>query len=372
MQLSLEPKAIEDVYQTPLVQQTAFWSRVKATLGMKSRAFEFSVRNSDIYTGVGGWSRTNADVVVFAQQVNDEDWIAYMPYGPEIEPSEENQGVFLEELSEELRRFLPKGCIALRYDLNWQSHWVMEQDFDADGEWRGGPRKVFQEMQLNFGTVNGNLFKSLTNVLPADTIVVDLAKSEEDMLGAMKAKTRYNIGLSSRHGIEVRELGFSDLPVWYSLYTETYHRNGLHVNDLRYFESVFSVWMKHLDPNVTVKLLAAFDGDEPLAAMFLIVSAHRATYLYGASSSRKRNLMPTYALQFKAMQIARAAGCTEYDMFGVAPTSDPSHPMHGLYKFKTGFGGSMFHQLGFWDYPLDEKKYHAFAAHEMGMAGYYA
>ena len=149
MQLSLEPKAIEDVYRTPLVQQTAFWSRVKATLGMKSRAFEFSVRNSDIYTGVGGWSRTNADVVVFAQQVNDEDWIAYMPYGPEIEPSEENQGVFLEELSEELRRFLPKGCIALRYDLNWQSHWVTEQDFDADGEWRGGPRKVFQEMQLN-------------------------------------------------------------------------------------------------------------------------------------------------------------------------------------------------------------------------------
>ena len=165
MQLSLEPKAIEDVYRTPLVQQTAFWSRVKATLGMKSRAFEFSVRNSDIYTGVGGWSRTNADVVVFAQQVNDEDWIAYMPYGPEIEPSEENQGVFLEELSEELRRFLPKGCIALRYDLNWQSHWVTEQDFDADGEWRGGPRKVFQEMQLNFGTANGNLFKSLTNVL---------------------------------------------------------------------------------------------------------------------------------------------------------------------------------------------------------------
>ncbi len=42
MQLSLEPKAIEDVYRTPLVQQTAFWSRVKATLGMKSRAFEFS------------------------------------------------------------------------------------------------------------------------------------------------------------------------------------------------------------------------------------------------------------------------------------------------------------------------------------------
>ena len=59
----------------------------------------------------------------------------------------------------------------------------------------------------------------------------------------------------------------------------------------------------------------------------------------------------------------------DYDLYIVGRDGEK---MHGLYKFKTGFGGSMFHQLGCWDYPLDEKKYHAFAAHEMGMAGYYA
>ena len=53
-----------------------------------------------------------------------------MPYGPEIEPSESNQGTFLEELSEGLRNFLPKNCIALRYDLNRQSHWCKEDDYD--------------------------------------------------------------------------------------------------------------------------------------------------------------------------------------------------------------------------------------------------
>ena len=64
--------------------------------------------------------------------------------------------------------------------------------------------------------------------------------------------------------------------------------------------------------------------------------------------------MPTYALQWEAIRRAKAAGCLEYDMFGVAPQPDPTHPMYGLWKFKHGFGGEIFHQLGCWDYPLLE------------------
>ena len=125
------------------------------------------------------------------------------------------------------------------------------------------------------------------------------------------------------------------------------------------------------DKAVQVKLLVACFDDTPLAAMFLILSAHRATYLYGASSSRMRNLMPTYALQWRAMQIAKENCCSEYDMFGIAPCPDPSHPMYGLYKFKQGFGGDVYHQLGCWDYPLEKEKYDYFCACEMNMQGYY-
>lgn len=78
---------------------------------------------------------------MFFQQLNSEDYIAYIPYGPEIEPSEANQGEFLEELSEELRSFLPKNCIAMRYDLNWESHWCKQEDFDSDGNWIGAAEK---------------------------------------------------------------------------------------------------------------------------------------------------------------------------------------------------------------------------------------
>lgn len=63
---------------------------------MHSCAFEYSVRNSDLYDGVCGFSRTNADFIMFYQYLNNEDHVAYVPYGPEIEPSEDRQGEFLE------------------------------------------------------------------------------------------------------------------------------------------------------------------------------------------------------------------------------------------------------------------------------------
>lgn len=371
MEIQIEPKQIIDAYSTPIVQQTSFWSKVKERLGLFSSAYEFKVRNRDIYEGVGGFSCTNADFILFFQYLNQEDYLAYVPYGPEVEPSENNQGAFLEELSEILKSYLPKNCIALRYDLNWESHWCKEEDFDEDGTWIGLPKSEFQEIKLNYGTCNRNLRKANTNILPANTIVLDLMQKESDLLQRMKPKTRYNIKLALRKGVEVRSMGIEGLKIWYDLYHETALRNGLFINDYLYFETMFASKMEGEDNEVKVQLLVAYYDGIPLSAMFLVLSSYRATYLYGASSSQMRNVMSTYALQWKAIQIAKANNCFEYDMFGIAPSPNPSHPMYGLYKFKQGFGGEIYHQLGCWDYPIEEDKYNYFSACEMNMQGYY-
>ena len=371
MEIQIEPKQIIDAYSTPIVQQTSFWSKVKERLGLVSSAYEFKVRNRDIYEGVGGFSCTNADFILFFQYLNQEDYLAYVPYGPEVEPSENNQGAFLEELSEILKSYLPKNCIALRYDLNWESHWCKEEDFDEDGTWIGLPKSEFQEIKLNYGTCNRNLRKANTNILPANTIVLDLTQKESDLLQRVKPKTRYNIKLALRKGVEVRSMGIEGLKIWYDLYHETALRNGLFINDYLYFETMFASKMEGEDNEVKVQLLVAYYDSIPLSAMFLVLSSYRATYLYGASSSQMRNVMSTYALQWKAIQIAKANNCFEYDMFGIAPSPNPSHPMYGLYKFKQGFGGEIYHQLGCWDYPIEEDKYNYFSACEMNMQGYY-
>ena len=58
-------------------------------------------------------------------------------------------------------------------------------------------------------------------------------------------------------------------------------------------------------------------------------------------------------------------------MFGVSPNPDPNHPLYGLYRFKTGFGGEIYHSLGCWDYPLDVEKHRYFTALELTEQGYH-
>jgi lipid II:glycine glycyltransferase (peptidoglycan interpeptide bridge formation enzyme) len=60
--------------------------------------------------------------------------------------------------------------------------------------------------------------------------------------------------------------------------------------------------------------------------------------------------MAPYLLQWTAMRDARASGCKHYDLFGIPPSDDPGHPMAGLYRFKTGFGGQIVHRSGSWDF----------------------
>lgn len=365
-------KSLEEVFETPIVQQTSYWSEVKRKLGLQSYAFNFKVNVSDIHCQCHKSESITSDLLVVLEYVNSRYCFAYVPYGPELEPDCQCQGVFLEELSECLRSYLPPECILIRYDLCWESPWAREEAFfDSQGLWLGPPEHHTQEMRFNFNTIRWNFQKSYTNTLPSNTIFLDLRKSESALLGDMKPKTRYNIRLSERKGVQVKTLSLKEIDVWYDLYKETAIRNGIYLHDLEYFRAVFTARARCTRSPAEVLLLLAEYDEVPLAAMFLVFSHRRALYLYGASSARYRNLMAPYALQWKAMCVARARGCEEYDMFGIAPRPNPEHPMYGLYRFKTGFGGSVFHSMGCWDYPLDCETYKYFKAWEIKNQGYH-
>ncbi len=368
----LEDKAIKEIYNTSIIQQTAYWSEVKRLQGVNSMAFNFKVKNSELFAGSEDDAYFIGDLLIILQAVDQEHCIAYVPYGPEIEPSEENQGYFLEQLSETLRHFLPKNCIMIRYDLSWESLWAKEEDcYDIHGNWIGVPEKRIQELRFNFNTEHWNLRKANTDILPSNTIFMDLKQDEDHLLGMMKPKTRYNINLSGRKGVKVKSLGLESLDIWYELYRQTAKRNNFFLHDINYFRIVLSARANDTQSPADVYLLLAEVDELPLAAMFLVVSKNRGTYLYGASATENRNYMATYALQWKAMQLAKEKGCTEYDFFGISPQADPSHPMYGLFRFKSGFGGQIYHRMGCWDYPLDKEKYSYYASMEFKNQSYH-
>lgn len=368
----LQNKDLTKIYKTSIIQQTAYWSEVKKRQGVITKAFDFKTKKSDLFSSNNDESYFIGDLLIILQKIDHEHTIAYVPYGPEVEPSEENQGFFLEQLSESLRSYLPENCILIRYDLSWESHWAKDDDcYDIHGNWIGAPERKIQELRLNFNTEKWNLKKANTDILPSNTIFMDLKKDSDVLLARMKPKTRYNINLSKRKGVEVKSLGIESLDVWYELYRQTAQRNNFFLHDINYFRIVLSARANDSLSPARVFLLVAHVDERPLAAMFLVITGVRGTYLYGASATENRNYMATYALQWRAMQLAKDMGCIEYDFFGVSPIGDSSHPMYGLYRFKTGFGGTMHRRMGCWDYPLDSVKYQYYASMEFKNQSYH-
>ena len=153
-------KDIDELYKTSIVQQTAFWSIVKRKIGLDSVALNFKSKKSNLYNDIIRDSTINSDLLVIIQQVNNIDSIAYVPYGPELEPENEFQGVFLEELSECLRSSLPKNCFMVRYDLCWESFWTRESSFIDNQDNLIAEHSIrSQEIRFNYNTINWNLRK---------------------------------------------------------------------------------------------------------------------------------------------------------------------------------------------------------------------
>ena len=262
--------------------------------------------------------------------------LAYVPWGPEppwgpqdspgFSPDDKAKTGMLRSLAEDLRALLPGNTAFIRFDPPWYT----------------------QGADTAAPSVYPPFSRSAADVQSPDTALVDLSPGEDAILGRMKSKWRYNIHLAHRRGVRVRSAGAEELERFYALYQETARRDGINIHALSYYQALFAHSAEY--PGQELRLyLAEYEG-KTLAAAIVLFRKTVATYLYGASSNGDRNVMAPYAVQWQAMGDAKAWGCAEYDLFGMPPAEDPNHPMAGLYRFKTGFGGRIIHRSGSWDF----------------------
>jgi lipid II:glycine glycyltransferase (peptidoglycan interpeptide bridge formation enzyme) len=328
--------------------QSDFWGEFKAEHGW--RPFRLWVEAF----------ASRAQILVLVRHLPAGFCFAYIPHGPEMEIAAENRTLFLAELSEALRPFVPRGCLFIRYDPPWYAI----EEIDGDHEDAVHSLDV-EDMRPLIGRP---LRRAAADVQPPDTVLIDLRPSEEDILAAMKSKWRYNVRLAEKKGVVVHEAGIEAVPEFYKLYRATSVRDKIALHPESYYSRMFSLASDRsaagFPGTPDIRLWIARHEGQALAAIVTLFRADRAVYLYGASSDEKRNLMPAYALQWAAMRAAKAAGCAQYDLFGIPPTDDAEHPMSGLYRFKTGFGGEIAHRAGSWDYPLRALAYALFRAAE--------
>ena len=176
--------------------------------------------------------------------------------------------------------------------------------------------------------------------------LLDLGKSEDDLLAAMKQKTRYNIRLAARKGVRVRQGEVSELPMLYKMYAATAVRDGFVIRHEDYY---LKTWRGFIEADMA-KILIAEVESQPIAALILFHFNGTARYMFGMSTESSRDLMPNYLLQWEAIRLAKQLGCHTYDMWGAPEVFDESDSMWGVFRFKEGFNGTVTRTLGAWDY----------------------
>ena len=194
-----------------------------------------------------------------------------------------------------------------------------------------------------------------------NTLLLDLQRGEDELLAAMKQKTRYNVRLAPRRGVSVRSIGAESgkeerdaaLSLFYRLYAETGRRDGFVIRPPEYYRDA---WGSFVEGGFARLFLAEYQG-EALAGLLLFHFGATAWYMYGASSERERQRMPNYFLQWEAIRWAKAQGCTLYDLWGAPNELDESDPMWGVVRFKLGLGGELARGLGAWDLPVSRPGY---------------
>ena len=189
-----------------------------------------------------------------------------------------------------------------------------------------------------------------------NTVLVDLCQSEEELLAAIKQKTRYNIRLAAKKGVTIRQGHIGELFALYKMYAQTAVRDGFVIRHEEYY---LNTWRTFLDADMA-KILVAEVEAEPVAALILFHFNGTCRYMYGMSTDQYRELMPNHLLQWEAIRLSKQLGCHTYDMWGAPDVFDESDSMWGVYRFKQGFNGTTARHLGAWDYsprPLLYKAY---------------
>lgn len=180
-----------------------------------------------------------------------------------------------------------------------------------------------------------NLIKSPHPLFPKWTQILDLTKSEEELLKSFHNKTRYNIKLAEKKGVEVKEKSNSQgFEIFAKLYFQTCKRQKYFGHDYKYHKTVWDN-MK----NKISHILIAYYNKTPLAAYQLWYLDGIIYYVYGGTADQYRNLMASNLLMWESIKLGKKLGAKKFDMWGsLPPDYRPTHPWSGFTRFKSGYG----------------------------------
>lgn len=207
-------------------------------------------------------------------------------------------------------------------------------------------KSIFIKIEPIKQALDGFGFKKVKPVQPAKTLILDLSKSEDELLAEMQQKTRYNIRLAAKKGVTLKTSQTEEFPIFYDLLVDTYRRKAKKLYRREYFHQLYH-------DHLTKIYLAEYEG-RVLCANMIVFYGDTVTYLHGGSSEKEKNIMAPHLLQWETIKKAKELGYKYYDFWGI----EERYP--GVARFKRGFGGLEMDYSGAWDFPLDKLWYYLY------------
>ncbi|MCK4553446.1 peptidoglycan bridge formation glycyltransferase FemA/FemB family protein [Candidatus Parcubacteria bacterium] len=196
--------------------------------------------------------------------------------------------------------------------------------------------------------------KQTLDVQPSKTLILNLAKSEAELLKDMHQKTRYNIKLAEKKGVKIIKADLSHFDDFWKLMCETSDRDSFRTHGINYYKEMLKI-----DENFIKLFLAKYRG-KVIGANVVSLFGDTMTYMHGASSNEHREVMAPYLLQWHCIKLAKELGYKYYDFYGIDEKKWP-----GVTRFKKGFtrldsarqGGKTVSYPGTFDLIFDKNWY---------------
>ncbi len=307
--------------------QSQLWAEVKSRYGWQPLAFRVVPDRKDELLH-------NQTLLLLLRKIGPAFHMAYIPFGPAFLHGECNLTALC-EISRKIAAQLPASISFLRTDLPWGS--------------------VVTESSP------GNLIRILPySIQPTATVQVQLqvAGGYEQYF---RKRARRHIARAAEH-LESMVVSAEQLPAlfdsWYATYRSTADRQGFGVRSRDYLYDILRCGASVPVPvpdkqSVATRLIVVLHDNVVCAGLILMCSRNTAIYLYGSSVPLKlngRTLGPAYLLQSAAMRFASEAGCSTYDMHGIAADTSMSSHLKNLDLFKRSFGGCVVTRAATVDY----------------------
>lgn len=357
--------------------QTPAWGRVKSEWRRESLGWfrDASSLGSSTQGFQSGDELVGAALVLYRQLPKVKRYLAYLPEGPVIDWETEQLRDWLDPLTAHLKT---QGAFGVRMGppvvtRRWSAAQVKEgiaddavrrlDDLAPSERDMVGARVVCQLDELGWrrqvaeGGFAAGQPQYVFQIPLVDT--EGAPRTEGDVLKGMNQLWRRNIKKAAKEGVEVTSSASpEDLKAFHDLYVHTAQRDHFTPRPLAYFQTMVDA-LGSESPDRIKLWFARHEGELVASTISIRVGTH-AWYSYGASSTEKREVRGSNAVQWAMIQDALAAGAAVYDLRGITDTLDPDDSHVGLIQFKVGTGGEAVEYAGEWDLPLHRALYKAF------------